>query len=45
MKLNEDIMRVLTIKVKKHADEPSIMMRAKSKNDDYSSETTDKLTA
>ena len=45
MKLNEDIMRVLTIKVKKHADEPSIMMRAKSKNDEYSSETTDKLTA
>ncbi len=42
MKLNEDIMRVLTIKVKKHEDEPSIMMRTKSKNEEHSS---DKLEA
>ena len=31
MKLNEDIMRVLTIKVDKHEEGPSIMMRAKTK--------------
>ncbi len=43
MKLNEDIMRVLTIKVKKHEDGPSIMMRTKSKNEEYSSDQTDKL--
>ena len=42
MKLNEDIMRVLTIKVRKHEDGPSIMMRAKSKNEEYSSEQTEK---
>ena len=34
MKLNEDIMRVLTIKVQKHEDGPSIMMRSKSKNEE-----------
>ena len=33
--LNEDIMRVLTIKVQKHEDGPSIMMRSKSKNEEY----------
>ena len=38
MKLNEDVMRVLTIKVNNHESEPSMMMRAKSKNDEYSSE-------
>ena len=43
MKLNEDIMRVLTIKVKKHEDGPSIMMRTKSKNEEYSSDQTDKF--
>jgi small subunit ribosomal protein S6 len=43
MKLNEDIMRVLTIKVNKHEDGPSIMMRTKSKNEEYSSDQTDKL--
>ena len=42
MKLNEDIMRVLTIKVQKHEDGPSIMMRSKSKNEEYSSEQTEK---
>ena len=42
MKLNEDIMRVLTIKVHKHEDGPSIMMRSKSKNEEYSSEQTEK---
>ena len=43
MKLNEDIMRVLTIKVDKHEEGPSIMMRAKTKNDDYSTDSSDKL--
>ena len=43
MKLNEDIMRVLTIKVDKHEEGPSIMMRAKQKNDDYSTDSSDKL--
>ena len=42
MKLNEDIMRVLTIKVQKHEDGPSIMMRAKSKNEEHSPEQTEK---
>ena len=43
MKLNEDVMRVLTIKVDKHEEGPSIMMRAKTKNDDYSTDLSDKL--
>ena len=43
MKLNEDIMRVLTIKVQKHEDGPSIMMRTKSKNEEHSTEQTEKL--
>ena len=43
MKLNEDIMRVLTIKVDKHEECPSILMRAKTKNDDYSIDSSDKL--
>ena len=42
MKLNEDIMRVLTIKVQKHDDGPSIMMRSKSKNEEHSPEQTEK---
>ncbi len=42
MKLNEDIMRVLTIKVQKHEDGPSIMMRSKSKNEEHSPEHTEK---
>ena len=42
MKLNEDIMRVLTIKVQKHEDGPSIMMRTKSKNEEHSPEQTEK---
>ena len=42
MKLNEDIMRVLTIKVNKHEDGPSIMMRTKSKNEEHSPEQTEK---
>ena len=42
MKLNEDIMRVLTIKVNKHEDGPSIMMRSKSKSEEYSPEQTEK---
>ena len=43
MKLNEDIMRVLTIKVDKHEEGPSIMMRAKTKNDDNTTDTSNKL--
>ena len=43
MKLNEDIMRVLTIKVQKHEDGPSIMMRTKSKNEEHSPAQTEKL--
>ena len=39
--IDEDIMRVLTIKVQKH-ESPSIMMRSKSKNEEYSSEQTEK---
>ena len=42
MKLNEDIMRVLTIKVQKNEDGTSIMMRSKSKNEEYSPEQTEK---
>ena len=42
MKLNEDIMRVLTIKVHKHEDGPSIIMRAKSKNEEYSPDQKEK---
>ena len=38
MKLNEDIMRVLTIKVQKHENGPSIMMRTKSKTEEHSQE-------
>ena len=43
MKLNEDIMRVLTIKVQRHEDGPSIMMRTKSKNEEHSPEQPEKL--
>ena len=41
MKLNEDVMRVLTIKVDKHQEGPSIMMRTKTKNDEYSSDKSE----
>ena len=43
MKLNEDIMRVLTIKVNKHVEGPSIMMRTKSKNEEHTSDSSEKL--
>lgn len=43
MKLNEDVMRVLTIKVNKHEEGPSIIMQTKSKNDEYASDNTEKL--
>ena len=45
MKLNEDIMRVLTIKVQKHEDGPSIMMRSnqKMKNTHQSRQKSQKL--
>jgi len=42
MKLNEDIMRVLTIKVHKHEDGPSIIMRTRSKNEEYSPDQKEK---
>ena len=42
MKLNEDIMRVLSIKVDKHEDGPSIMLRTKSKNEEYISDNSEK---
>ena len=45
MKLNEDIMRVLTIKVNNHEDGPSIMMRTKSKNEEPSPDPSEKLDA
>ena len=35
-------MRVLTIKVDKHQEGPSIMMRTKTKNDEYYSDSSDK---
>ena len=41
MKLNEDVMRVLTIKVDKHQEGPSVMMRTKTKNDEYSSDKSE----
>tara|TARA_B100000700_G_scaffold299780_1_gene367199 strand:- start:266 stop:634 length:369 start_codon:yes stop_codon:yes gene_type:complete len=34
MRLHEDVMRVMTIKVKKHDDGPSVMLQAKSKGDE-----------
>ena len=43
MKLNEDIMRVLTIKVNKHVEGPSIMMRTKTKNEEHTSDSSEKL--
>ena len=34
MNIHEDIMRFLTIKVKEHTDEPSIMVNSKSKEEE-----------
>ena len=34
MNIHEDIMRFLTIKVKEHMDEPSIMMNSRSKEEE-----------
>ena len=34
MNIHEDIMRFLTIKVKEHADEPSIMMNSRTKEEE-----------
>ena len=34
MNINEDIMRFLTIKVKEHTDEPSIMMNSRAKEEE-----------
>lgn len=36
MRLHEDVMRVLTIKVKQHDANPSVMLQSKSKNEDRS---------
>ncbi len=45
MKINEDIMRFMTIKVDKHEEGPSIILRSKNKNDELSSESSEKNTA
>ena len=34
MKIHEDVLRVLTIKVNEHDEGPSIMLQAKAKNDE-----------
>ena len=34
MRLHEDVMRVLTIKVKKHENGPSVMLQSKGKSDE-----------
>ena len=44
MKINEAIMRVMTIKVTKHEEGPSIMLKSKSKNDEQISESIEKNT-
>ena len=44
MKINEDIMRVMTIKVTKHEEGPSIMLKSKSRNDEQISESKEKKT-
>ena len=44
MKINEAIMRVMTIKVTKHEEGPSIMLKSKSRNDEQISESIEKNT-
>ena len=34
MRLNEDVIRFMTIKVEEHEEEPSVMMRSRSQRDD-----------
>ena len=34
MKIHEDVLRVLTVKVTKHQEGPSVMLQAKSRNDE-----------
>ena len=34
MKIHEDVLRVLTVKVNKHQEGPSVMLQAKSRNDE-----------
>ena len=34
MKIHEDVLRVLTVKVTKHKEGPSVMLQAKSRNDE-----------
>ena len=41
MKINEDIIRVMTIKVAKHQEGPSTMVKAKNKSDDISNEISE----
>ena len=36
MRLHEDVMRVMTIKVKSHEDGPSVIMQSKAKGEDRS---------
>ena len=38
MKINEDIIRIMTIKVAEHQEGPSTMVKAKTKSDDVSNE-------
>ena len=40
MKINEDIIRIMTIKVAKHQEGPSTMVKAKTKSDDVSNEAS-----
>lgn len=37
MRLNEDVMRVMTIRVKNHEEGPSIIVKTRNKNDEKSS--------
>ena len=42
MKINEDIVRILTVKVDKHEDGPSIILKSKNKSDEMSGESSEK---
>ena len=43
MKINEDVMRVMTVKVDEHEDGPSIMLKSRNKSDDTSNESLEKI--
>ena len=44
MKINEDIIRVMTIKVAKHDEGPSTMIKSKTKSDESYNETPENRT-